>query len=318
MSINLTTERQTPASRPGVIFIGRRCRLSEVPLRAMLERGLDVRAVVVPATPVSGHASSPIARVVPRRSRSLLPMAGRERAQSLDATALRYDVPMFEVSALDHPGTVAALAGLRPDFAAVSCFPYRLPPALLRLPRLAALNLHPSLLPRHRGPDPLFWVYRHDDAESGVTIHQMTDRLDAGDIVEQATLEVSRGIPGDVLEVHCAEAGGALLCAAIDKLWRGDAELRPQAEEEATYETWPDDEDLRLDLTWPAERAYHFTRGVMPLGYRPYVEVGSRRLIVRDVTGYDAAAGLDDAVVVENGVATIRFTPGVLRVVLSE
>src|ERR1700686_2568971 len=68
------------------------------------------------------------------------------------------------------------------DLFCVATFPRILDAGVLALPRLGVLNVHPSLLPRHRGPDPLFWTFFDSEAETGVTVHWITQEVDAGDI----------------------------------------------------------------------------------------------------------------------------------------
>ncbi|MBT8226984.1 MAG: hypothetical protein HKP61_13325 [Dactylosporangium sp.] len=64
-------------------------------------------------------------------------------------------------------------------------FPWWLPPELLRLPRYGVVNLHPSLLPRHRGPIPVHWAIRAGDPTTGVTAHLMNEGFDTGPILAQ-------------------------------------------------------------------------------------------------------------------------------------
>ena len=74
------------------------------------------------------------------------------------------------------------------DAITVACFSRKLPASVLRLPRLGCLNVHPSLLPAHRGPDPLFWIYHDGDETGGVTIHLMDEGFDTGPIVLRETV----------------------------------------------------------------------------------------------------------------------------------
>jgi hypothetical protein len=82
-------------------------------------------------------------------------------------------------------GVAQALAGYRSDLMVVFGFNWRLPPEVLALPRLGVLNVHPSALPRYRGPAPLLWAIRNGDPTFGMTIHRMDDGLDTGPILAQ-------------------------------------------------------------------------------------------------------------------------------------
>jgi methionyl-tRNA formyltransferase len=82
-------------------------------------------------------------------------------------------------------GIAQALAGCHPDLLVCSGFPWRLPSEVLRVPRLGAVNIHPSLLPRYRGPMPVHWAVRNGDPETGVTVHWMDEEFDTGPIIIQ-------------------------------------------------------------------------------------------------------------------------------------
>ncbi|MBI2320612.1 MAG: hypothetical protein HYU88_00550, partial [Chloroflexi bacterium] len=242
------------SERLRVLFFGMPCAFSYAPLAELLASPFAVAAVVVPGpvgrwpgatdAPRSASAGSlgalrlgpsgphPGLRVLPPPDLPLL-AAGQERALVNQAWAQR--IPVLHVADLAAPAAVAALSDYRPDVIAVACFPRRLPPAVLALPRLGALNVHPSLLPAGRGPAPLFWAFRLGERRTGVTVHLMTDELDAGDILLQEALEVPEGIAGLDLEEHCAELGGRLLVAAIGALAGGTAARRPKDPAAASY-----------------------------------------------------------------------------------
>jgi hypothetical protein len=80
---------------------------------------------------------------------------------------------------------VSMLAGYRPDLLLVFGFNWRLPRDVLELPGLGALNVHPSTLPKYRGPSPVPWAIRNGDPFMGVTIHRMTEQIDAGPVLAQ-------------------------------------------------------------------------------------------------------------------------------------
>ena len=87
------------------------------------------------------------------------------------------------------------LSQFRPDIIVVASFPRILPAAAIASARLGGLNLHLSLLPRHRGIDPIFSTYWDNDCDAGVTVHWMNEDIDGGDIAEQKALPLARGWP---------------------------------------------------------------------------------------------------------------------------
>src|SRR6185503_3137322 len=114
------------------------------------------------------------------------------------------------------------------DAIAVACFSRRLPASLLRLPRLGCLNVHPSLLPAHRGPDPLFWIFHDGDEAGGVTIHLMDEGFDTGPIVLQENVALSDDMTVAELDRTCARLGGELLAEALFGLAAGTIQPEPQ------------------------------------------------------------------------------------------
>ena len=95
----------------------------------------------------------------------------------------------------NDPAFIRSVAGVSPDF--LFSFYYRcmLPPTLLSVPRRGALNMHGSLLPKYRGRAPVNWAVLHGERETGATLHYMTDKPDAGDIVDQEQLPISPTTP---------------------------------------------------------------------------------------------------------------------------
>jgi methionyl-tRNA formyltransferase len=168
------------------------------------------------------------------------------------------------IARLGAPLIAAAEVGrFRPDIIIVASFPSIIPAATLALARIGALNFHMSLLPRHRGPDPIFWTYWHDDREAGVTIHWMAGRIDGGDIVAQTTLPLARGRASRDLYMHLTSCGTDLLAGVLGQIASGDPTSRPQDETQATYESAADIARARVPFAqWPAERVWHVLSGL--------------------------------------------------------
>ena len=124
-------------------------------------------------------------------------------------------MPLLTINGFGDPAVAEAIAGYEPDVIAVACFPWRVPANLRRIPRLGILNVHPSLLPRGRGPEPLFWTFRRGERETGTTVHLMDGGFDTGPVLRQERLPVPAGIDGGELERRLAKLGGRLLVEAI-------------------------------------------------------------------------------------------------------
>ncbi|HEX6800498.1 MAG TPA: formyltransferase family protein [Ktedonobacterales bacterium] len=289
------------------------------PLAALLEAGIAVRAFVLPALAADGsaHSALPPIRALPAQTTPGRPLPLLDPASSSPRQmAAARGVPVFEAADLAAPDTLAMLAALAPsglDAICVACFPRRLPPALLRLPRLGALNVHPSLLPANRGPDPLFWTFYHGDEQTGVTVHLMDETLDTGPILAQESIPVPEGISEARLERTCAEVGGRLLVASLRALADGSARPQPQDESRATHFGFSlPERDYALSPSWPASRAYRFVQGIAGRGVPITVEADGRLFQVLGALGYDAHERMAEPLRLEGDVLALRCAPGVL------
>ena len=250
-----------------VIFFGMECRFSRPTLAALLAGGIDVRAVVVPRPRAVGAggvgaSSAPIRRLAPPRPRQGLALPAVSTERGILGLAGATGIPIFDVGRLAHAEAIAVLRGLQPDVIVVACFPRLLPPALLNLPRHGALNVHPSLLPAYRGPQPLFWVF-HDGLErAGVTVHLMDSGADTGDIVAQRPLALPDGISYADAEQLCAEEGARLVVEAAHALDAGTLARWPQPATGVSYAPTPRPEDVVVAPGWSPRRAFNFTRGM--------------------------------------------------------
>jgi methionyl-tRNA formyltransferase len=300
-----------------VVYFGTTGAFSVPPLEALLAAGVRVCAVVLPAL---AAAAPPIAArpargaVLPAvRARPVLPLLTPFVDHTIVSLAAAHGIPVFEVARLAHPLTLATLGELRPDVICVACFSRRLPPALLALPRLGCLNVHPSLLPANRGPDPLFWTFHRGDRETGVTIHRMDIGLDSGPILAQQRVEVPVGIGEPALERELATRGAELLVHVVHQLAAGTARPAPQDERFATRFPWPSEADFVITPAWSARRAFGFSAGVAGRARPVLLEAGGRSFAVREPLGYDEAARLDSLWHLDGDVLALRCTPGVLR-----
>jgi len=141
----------------------------------------------------------------------------------------------------------------------------RLPARWLALPAHGGIGAHPSLLPRHRGPNPYFWAIDSGDAETGVSIHRLTPEYDDGDVLLQARLSVGERNSWQLARALDRPAL-ALLRRAVKLYTQGGAPAaEPQDEAVATWAPEPDGDLLRADFSWPAERVLRRLRALSPV-----------------------------------------------------
>ncbi len=308
---------------PRVVFFGMSGQFSRLPLEALIEAGFDVRALVVAAAGASAaNAQSdaepftmlrlpPPARQQYRRG---LPMLQQAPEPGMLSIARARDIPVLEVSRLGDERMLRALAAFEPDAICVACFPLRLPETVLRLPRLGCLNLHPSLLPRNRGPDPLFWTFRQGDETTGVTVHIMTAAMDTGPIVTQQAIPVPDGITEHELERRAALVGGRLLVRAVRGLMMGEIHPLPQDQTVATVFGFPEGDDFLVSPDRSARWAFNFIQGVIGRGEPMWIPTPDAVFRVVAALDYDVRAQQMSLWHTSGDELWLRCTPGVLHV----
>ncbi len=166
---------------------------------------------------------------------------------------------------LKDPAVYDVIAARAPDVLLSFFWPKQIPASLLALPALGAFGTHPSLLPRWRGPDPYFWAIRMGDEETGVTLHRLEESYDTGAIVERIVVPIAEGHTSWTLARALDRPALALLCRAADRLSRGERlEGEPQPEAGVSYAPMPDEEELAIDWSEPAQDIVHLVRAAAP------------------------------------------------------
>ncbi len=291
-----------------VIFFGTHCAFSTIPLRILLEEGIDVSAVILPAQrSAGGHPLDPLGPP----ALPAIPVVAAAGEPSIVSLAWEQRIPTYQVRRLAAPEVSDLLAHCQARVACVACFPWRIPAALLTAPRLGFLNIHPSLLPANRGPHPLFWMLRHDDRAFGVTVHFMDERWDTGDIAAQAHVTLPDGVSGEDADRVLAQHGGELLVEVLRALEQGTATRQAQAG--GSYYPAPQDEDFVIEPTWSAQRAFNFMRGTSEWEHLYPIEIGGQTFFLRHAHFYAAAEVLGAPFRLFDDQIDSQFAPGVLR-----
>lgn len=173
------------------------------------------------------------------------------------------------------------LDGYAPDLLLVFGFNWKIPRGVIGSLRYGALNIHPSLLPKYRGPSPIPWAIRNGDRDLGMTIHRMTEKIDAGPVLAQRAIGRIPEIPTHAGLWDLMRDGlGDLLTEAFSELLAGAGGLPQPEEEEATYAGFPPPD--WKEITWKQSRedAYNQIRVFRFLnrGSGPVVELDGRQV----------------------------------------
>lgn len=297
-----------------VAFFGMDSAFSARALRALVASREEVVAVVRPKGGRETRREQTCVRERPPRARRALD----DDTADLARVAHAHDIPLFTVGDASQENVVRALKDVRAERGAIAFFNQLLRPSLLDTFEGGVVNAHPSLLPLLRGPAPLFWTYREQHAESGLSVHRVTAREDDGDIVLQERMPLVFGTPGEHHVRALGERVGPLLVRALASLDDGSAQPSPQDDGRATRAPRPSGRDLVVDRSLGARGIFHFVRGFgrfQPL----VVEIGDERCRVidaldldteRDVPGGDHAV-IGDALLLScrPGVVVLKIDP---------
>ena len=171
----------------------------------------------------------------------------RIEAPPIKKAAAEIAAPILQPERIKRAEAVAAIRALAPELIVVMAYGQILPRAVLEIPSIACLNLHASLLPRHRGAAPIQSAIVAGDHESGITVMYMDEGLDTGDILRQSRIEIAQDETGGSLHARLAQIAPAALDEALLQLQKGTARRVPQNSSLATYAPKLEREDGRID-----------------------------------------------------------------------
>jgi methionyl-tRNA formyltransferase len=212
--------------------------------------------------------------------------AGRSKALTPTPVAVRaraLGVPVLQPARVRAPEAVAAIEALRPDLGVLADYGQIVPAALLDLPPRGILNVHPSLLPRHRGATPIPATIEAGDERAGVTIMRMDQGVDTGPIVAARAFDLDGTERAQALEARAAAEGAALLAETLDAWLDGRIEPRPQTSDGVTLTRPFRRADARLDPTRPARDLERHVRAHDPWP-GSYVDTELGRVAVLDAS----------------------------------
>lgn len=205
-------------------------------------------AASLEALAVAGHD---IALVLTQPDRP----AGRGMAPAASAVkqaAARRGLPVYQPERLKDPATHAPIRAAAADLMVVAAYGLILPQAVLDIPRLGAINVHASLLPRWRGAAPIQRAILAGDARTGISIMRMEAGLDTGPVLLAEAIDIGPGETAGSLHDRLAALGAALVVRAVDALGRGAVEAIAQPAEGETYAAKVEKREARIDWTLAA------------------------------------------------------------------
>ena len=178
--------------------------------------------------------------------------------------ALDHGIPIAQPASLKDAEAQDALCAVGADLMVVVAYGLILPPSVLAIPRLGAINIHASLLPRWRGAAPIERALLAGDRETGVCIMQMETGLDTGPVLLSESIPIRDEDNARTLQDRLADLGARLVLQALDDLERGAGVPRQQPTDGATYAAKIDPAEARIDWTGPAPEIWRKVRAFNP------------------------------------------------------
>lgn len=212
-------------------------------LKALLEQGHAISGVTTQPDRPSGRGRQPTPPPV-------------------KVFALEHGLPVYQPENVNERSVRDELLSLRPDLVVVAAFGQLLSRPYLEKPPCGAVNVHASLLPRHRGAAPVQAAILVGDTVTGVTVQRMVRRLDAGPILRTLSTPIGENETASELEVRLADLGAQALAEAVRDVEHGTASGTPQDEAQATYAPRLSKKDGLIDWSLPAEYLDRFVRAM--------------------------------------------------------
>ena len=217
------------------------------------------------------------------RGRKLIPSPVKQ-------VALENILPIYQPESLKLADAQAELRALAPDLMVVAAYGLILPRAVLDIPRYGCLNIHASLLPRWRGAAPIQRAIAAGDAESGITIMQMAEGLDTGDILYKSATAIEPTDTGGSLHDRLAVMGGEAIVDAIKQLEAGTLTPEPQDDLQACYAHKLNKNDGHIDWTGAAVSIDRQIRAFNPYP-GSYTDFDKERIRIHEATVLPVATG---------------------------
>jgi len=238
------------------VFIGGNSIFSMIPLKALVNRHELVG--IVESAPRSFNP-----RTANIKEKTLKILKLLLKSHQLRYFALRKKVKYFFHDRYNNDTLTEFLRNIKPDIICVASMSQLLPFDVLNLPKHGVINLHPSLLPNYRGPNPWFWQIYMMEHYGGMTVHYLDESADTGNIIKQDKFLIRSGISSQELISSTISIGARLMVEAMDDISKGIVQATPQRHLDSVVRARnvKEDEQLIDWKNWNIERTWHVIRG---------------------------------------------------------
>jgi methionyl-tRNA formyltransferase len=188
--------------------------------------------------------------------------SGQMQFPPVKECALKYNIPVFQLAKIKTPEAVEELRGYNADIFVVAAFGQILSKEILDMPRLGCVNIHASLLPKYRGAAPINWCIIDGEEKTGVTIMQMNEGLDTGDILTVKEVPIDKKETAETLFDKLSVAGAELIVDTLPKLANGEVTPIQQDDSKSSYAKLMHKSLGKVDWTKSAVSIERLVRGL--------------------------------------------------------
>jgi methionyl-tRNA formyltransferase len=239
----------------------------------LLEKEEENLRIVYMGTP--GFAVPPLKRLIESGKHEIVAVVSQPdrpvgRGQKISAPAvkelaLEFHLPVLQPDKIKKTQFDQVLAFYKPDVIIVAAYGKILPPEIIRLPRYGCINIHASLLPKYRGAAPIQWAIINGEHVTGVTIMQMDDGLDTGNIIAFEQVEILDDDDTQSISNLLSVTGGELIVNVLDRIEQsGKVESVPQDNSKASHAPMLEKQDGLIDWTKSNDDIIYRIKGLQP------------------------------------------------------
>ena len=228
--------------------------------------------------------------------------------------AVAHEILVYTPTRVKDPEFVSILRDIPCDVMVVVAFGQILSKEILDMPKYGCINVHASLLPKWRGAAPIQWSILEGDEKTGVTIQQMNEGIDTGDILLTEEFVIGPEETGESLFERLSELGGPLVLETLKRAEEGTLKPVPQDDEKSTYAKMLTKELGKLDFSWDAKRLEQYVRGLnsWPSAYT-YFRGKMLKIWKAEVVDRNTDAAKGTVAEVEKNSFSIQTGDGLLR-----
>jgi len=205
--------------------------------------------------------------------------------RSIQSLALNNKIPLIRLTK-DYTNALSQIRSFEPDIILVSCYARRIPLPILSIANKGCFNIHPSLLPAFRGPNPLFWQFRDGIEKFGITLHRMTSEFDDGDIISQKTIFIDDGCHSSEVTELLADAASSLIFNMVTDIIDDTLTESQQDNELSSYQSFPSKNDYIVNTMWTAKRMYNFINAYKGEGVSFLCDIKNKKFHLIDAYSY--------------------------------